>query len=92
MNGFSDSKKTKPVSSKDMYWLFSATKLFTCTAIMQLVEKGKLDIDKPVSKYLPAFTHMTVRDGDNINPAKNFITIRNLLTMTAGLNYDYNMT
>ena len=91
MNGFSDSKKTKPVSGNDTYWLFSATKLFTCTAIMQLAEKGKLDIDEPVSKYLPAFIQMTVRDGDNIIPAKNFIKIRNLLTMTAGLNYDCNM-
>ena len=42
--GFSDAEGTKPVSSKDLYWLFSATKVITCIAAMRLVESGELSL------------------------------------------------
>ena len=56
----------------------SVTKTFTALAIMQFVEQGKIDVDNPISKYLP----------DCPIPEKNKITIHQLLTHTSGL-YDY---
>ena len=53
--GFSDPNGTVPVSPNDTYWIYSATKLFTCTAAMRLIEEGKLKLDAPVSDYLPEF-------------------------------------
>lgn len=89
--GYSDNEKTKPVSGDDLYWLYSATKPITCTAAMQLIENGKMDLDDPVSKYLPAFSKLTVRKGDSVVPAEKVMTLRHLMTMTAGLNYDLYM-
>ena len=40
-------------AKKDMYYIFSASKVITCTAALRLVQDGKLDLDDPVYKYLP---------------------------------------
>ena len=92
MAGYSDAAGTKPVSENDLYWIFSATKPVTCTAAMRLVEQGKLRLDDPVSKYLPAFANPTVisTQGGDPTPAKNVMTIEHLFTMTGGLNYNSN--
>lgn len=87
--GFSDSAKTRPTSPSDIYWIFSATKVVTCTAAMQLVESGVISLDDPVSKYLPEFADLKVKDKDgNITDAKNVMTVEHLFTMTGGLSYD----
>jgi CubicO group peptidase (beta-lactamase class C family) len=86
--GYSDHGKTKPLTSANTYWLFSATKLFTCTAILQLLEKGKLRLDAPVAEYLPEYGTLKVKDGTEIKPAVNTLTIRHLLSMQSGLNYN----
>lgn len=89
--GFSDAKGTKPVSPSDLYWIFSATKIITCTAAMRLVEEGRIRLEGPVSKYLPEFESMVIRNKDkSIVPAKNTMTILHLFTMSAGLNYRIN--
>lgn len=88
-SGFSDTARSRPVSPQDTYWIYSATKLFTCTAAMQLIEQGKLDLNAPVSRYLPEFSnlHVSCPDG-SVQPAKNPLLIRHLMTMTGGLDYD----
>ncbi len=86
--GFKDAEKTIPLTPDCMYKLFSASKVITNTAVLQLIESGKLGFDDEVSLYLPAFAEMKVKDGDTIRPAKNKITIRLLQSMSAGLNYD----
>ncbi|EPR11857.1 serine hydrolase domain-containing protein [Ruminiclostridium papyrosolvens] len=86
--GFADARKTKPLTSANTYWLFSATKLITCTAVMQLVEKGKISLDAPVADYLPEYKHLNVKCGSEVAPAKNTLTIRHLLSMQSGLNYN----
>lgn len=89
--GFSDSAKTKPTSPSDIYWVFSATKVVTCTAAMQLVERGVISLDDPVSKYLPEYAFLKVKDKDgNVTDAKNTMTVEHLFTMTGGLSYDFN--
>ena len=100
MGGHSDYAKTRPVAESDLYFLYSATKVVTMTAVMQLAEQGLIGLEDPVSKYLPEFAQMEVADhfvlnqwppqiptlNDPHHPAKTPITLRMLMTMTAGLN------
>lgn len=73
----------------ETYWIYSATKIATATAAMQLIEKGKLSLLDPVSKYLPEFETLTVREKDDtIRAARSKMTIAHLMTMTGGLDYD----
>ena len=87
--GFSDAEGTKPVCADDLYYVFSISKITTCVCGMRLVEEGKLGLDDPVSKYLPAYRYLTVKDekGKAV-PAQNVMTVRHLFTMTGGLNYN----
>jgi len=86
--GFADAAKTKPLTEGNTYLLYSATKVITCTAVMQLVEKGSIHLDDPVYKYLPEYENLKVRKDTGIEPAKNIMTIRHLLSMQSGLNYN----
>lgn len=87
--GFRDEEAEIPVSRQDTYWIYSATKLFTCTAAMRLMEQGKLRLDDPVSRYLPEFGTLTHRTANGtILPVKEILTIRHLMSMTGGLDYD----
>lgn len=51
--GFADRSRRIPVTPETLFPLASVTKLFTATAVMQLVEQGRVDMDSPVSRYLP---------------------------------------
>jgi CubicO group peptidase (beta-lactamase class C family) len=76
----------------DTLWrVYSMTKPITGIAAMMLVGEGKMKLDQPIADFLPEFASMQVlTDPDNsLNavPAKNQITVRHLLTHTAGLGY-----
>lgn len=87
--GFRDEEEKRPISPDDTYWIYSATKLFTCTAALQLMEWGKLELDAPVSRYLPEFGNLTLREADGTcRPVRTELTVRHLMTMTGGLDYD----
>lgn len=74
-----------------LWWIFSATKVITCTAAMRLVEEGRLKLTDKVSDYLPAFGSLTVRQKDGtIVPATEPMRIVHLFTMTGGMDYDLN--
>ena len=90
MAGYRDTARTLPVRGDEAYCLYSATKVITTCAVMQLVEQGKINLDDPVSKYLPAYADLSVKQDENIVPAKNIMTIRHLLSMQSGLDYDTN--
>jgi len=77
--GYSDLEEKVPATPSTVYRIGSITKLFTSTAVLQLRDQGKLRLDDPVSLYLPWFS---VR---NPFPDAPEITIRQLLTHTAGL-------
>ena len=75
-----------------LYRLYSMTKPVTGMATMMLIDEGKLRLDQPLSDILPKFAKMQVQvtpDGSitDLRPAKSAITIRHLLTHTAGLGY-----
>jgi CubicO group peptidase (beta-lactamase class C family) len=61
-SGYSDTALTKPTSKDDIYWIFSNTKVMTCIAAMRLVEEGKIALDDKLSKYIPEFEKMFVKN------------------------------
>ena len=76
----------------DIFRIASQSKAITSVGIMILQERGQLLINDPVGKYLPEYMDTTVAEDDgnggyNIVPAKRAITIRDLLTHTAGISY-----
>ncbi len=85
--GTGDYLRSQPVSTDDYYILYSCSKVVTCAAVMHLVEEGKLGLDDPVAKYIPAFADVTLGDGSK---PKTVMTVRHLFTMTGGLDYDLN--
>lgn len=86
-NAFSKPDYDNKEAEKDTYFLFSATKVITCTAALRLVEEGKMGLDDAVSKYLPEFGELYVRNGNDKVPAKNTLTIRHLFSMQGGFTY-----
>ena len=80
-----------PVDIDTLWRVYSMTKPVTGIAAMILVDEGKMKLDQPIADFLPEFANMTVlTDPDNsLNavPAKTQITLRHLLTHTAGLGY-----
>ncbi|HKC25945.1 MAG TPA: serine hydrolase domain-containing protein, partial [Thermoanaerobaculia bacterium] len=77
--GFADVAKKAPATTKTGYRIASLSKTFTATAILQLRDAGKLQLDDPVAKHLAWFTPK------NAHPGEPVITIRHLLTHTSGL-------
>jgi CubicO group peptidase (beta-lactamase class C family) len=92
--GKRDLDKPDPVTVDSVFWIASMTKAITATAAMQLVEQGKLKLDEPIGKLLPALAAPQVLDGfdaegaPKLRAAKEPITLRQLLTHTAGFCYD----
>src|SRR5262245_8741609 len=78
--GHADPAKKAPATAATVYRVGSVSKLFTDVAVMRLVEKGELDLDAPVTKYLPDFKPRPHPD----RPAKP-ITLRQLMAHRSGL-------
>ena len=87
-SGYSDTARTKPVDGSERYNIYSCSKVITCTAFMQLVEKDLIRLDDAVYEYLPEFKNMKKTVDGKLEDVKNTMTIRHLLTMTAGLTYN----
>lgn len=92
--GYTDSKKEKEYAQGDIWRLASMTKAVTSVSIMQLYEQGKIGLDDPVHKYIPAYKNQVVLDEFNPTdstyttvPVLKDVTIRNLLTHTSGIVY-----
>lgn len=88
MNGTSDDGKKILLQGDERYFLYSATKPVTCTAVLQLIEEGRLGLDDKLADFIPEFGHMMVKTPEGLKTACKPITIRNLFTMTSGLNYN----
>lgn len=80
--GYADREREIPATAETLYRAGSITKLLTATAAMQLAEQGRLDIDRPLTDYLPNFT---IRSRF---PGAAPITPRQLMTHHAGLPRD----
>jgi methyl acetate hydrolase len=83
-----------PMTFDTVTYLASMTKPITATAAMQLVEQGKLELDAPISRWVPRAAELQVLDGwdDNgeprLRPPKREVTLRHLMTHTSGFAYD----
>jgi len=81
-----------PATPDSLWRVYSMTKPITAMAAMMLIEEGKIGLDDPVAKYIPAFTTMRVATSPETSlasvPAERPITIRMLLTHTSGLTYN----
>ncbi|MEC8867747.1 MAG: serine hydrolase domain-containing protein [Pseudomonadota bacterium] len=73
-----------------LFRIYSMTKPVTSVAIMMLIEDGKLRLDDPVAKYLPELASLTVLIQGQRTPPAHPITVRHLLTHTAGFSYGWN--
>ena len=88
-SGVSDYEGKKAINENNIYGVYSCTKVITCTAVLMLMEKGILKLDDHISKFLPSFEKVfLIKNGEKVAP-KNHITVRHLLTMSAGFDYDF---
>ncbi|PYN96620.1 MAG: 1,4-butanediol diacrylate esterase [Candidatus Rokuibacteriota bacterium] len=86
--------KNTPMTPDTVVWIASMTKAITATAAMQLVEKGKLSLERPASETVAELGQARVLDGwdaagkPRLRTPKRPITLRHLLTHTAGYSYE----
>jgi CubicO group peptidase (beta-lactamase class C family) len=92
--GMADVAQGRPMEKDAIFRIASQTKAITATAVMMLWEEGKFKLEDPISKYIPAFEEAQLLDTFNetdstytTTPAKNQITIRDLITHTSGIGY-----
>jgi len=90
-SGYRDIESKDPMESTDIFRIASQSKAIISTAILILQEEGKLVITAPAGTYLPEFNQTQVavktEGGYDVVPAKRRITVRDLLTHTAGIGY-----
>jgi CubicO group peptidase (beta-lactamase class C family) len=93
VNGRKDIRKPDPVQADSIFRIYSMTKPVTGVAMMMLYEEGKWRLNDPVSRYIPEFSTLQVYAGDNpdgtpkLEAARRPMTMRELMTHTAGLGY-----
>ena len=89
--GMRDVENNKPIEADTIFRIHSMSKPITSVAVMMLYEEGHFQLDTPVSDFIPEFKDMEVYNEDQteILNAKKEITIKHLLTHTAGLIYGW---
>lgn len=88
MNGYNDLENKVKTNGSERYNIYSCSKVITCTAALQLWEKGIFSLEDKLSDYMPEFKDMMVRTDEGIKKAENPILIKHLFEMTAGFSYD----
>jgi CubicO group peptidase (beta-lactamase class C family) len=88
--GHADIAAKKPMTTDGLFWIASQSKSITATALMMLVDEGKVRLDDPVVKYLPEFKGQWLRAyGDNqvqlLKKPKQRMTVRHILIHISGL-------
>ncbi|MEY2627852.1 MAG: hypothetical protein RJB08_1611, partial [Actinomycetota bacterium] len=95
--GHADVDAGKPIATDTIFRIYSMTKPLTSVAAMMLWEEGRIDLNDPVSKYIPSFENMNVfKRGSSTAPVLEGLTepmrVWHLLTHTSGLTYGFLMT
>jgi CubicO group peptidase (beta-lactamase class C family) len=88
--GYMDIARKRPMRTDALFWIASQSKPMTATALMMLVDEGKVNVDDPVEKYLPEFKGQWLKaeqDADHMLLKRPLhpITVKNVLTHTSGL-------
>jgi CubicO group peptidase (beta-lactamase class C family) len=86
--GYQDLETRAAMTGRSLFRIYSMTKPVTAVAVMMLLEENRFALDDPVSKYLPDFEHVVVRQSDNTTrrPVRA-PTVRDLLLHTSGMNH-----
>ncbi len=93
--GMADAVAGVPMREDTLFQIASMTKALTSTAVLQLVERGKLDLDAPIGAILPELAEPQVLEGFDdagaaiLRPAKTPVTLRHLLLHTSGCGYTF---
>src|SRR5437762_2667056 len=92
--GWSDKEAGRRMTPDTIFRIASQTKAITSVAVLSLMEEGKVGLNDPAARFIHGFEKTTVaeRNGSDVSfvPAKRQITIRDLLTHTAGISYGTN--
>jgi CubicO group peptidase (beta-lactamase class C family) len=88
--GYADVEAKKPITEDNVFWIASMTKMFAGASIMMLMDAGKVNLDDPVTKFIPELKKwMVVEEKDQshilLKPLVRPVTIRHLLSHTSGL-------
>ena len=86
--GYADIAANKPMKTDDLFWIASMSKPIAATALMMLVDEGKVGLDEPVQTYLPQFApKIMTSDGTHVRlgPPQRPVTVRSLLSHTGGV-------
>jgi CubicO group peptidase (beta-lactamase class C family) len=88
--GYADVETKQPISENNVFWIASMSKMFVGASIMMLVDEGKVSLDDPVTNYIPELGKWMVLTESNedhmlLKPLVRPVTLRNLLSHTAGL-------
>ena len=91
--GYADVAAKRPISMDNSYMQCSQTKGFCGVTIAKLIEEGRLELDDPVSKYLPEFAELWVLDGEKdgirtLHKAQNVLTVRMVMNHTGGFPFE----
>ena len=87
-NGYSDKENQIAMSGKERINIYSCSKVITCTAALQLWEKGVFSLADKLSDYLPEFTNMMIKTEEGLKKTDKPILIKHLFEMTAGFSYN----
>lgn len=89
--GMADREANRRMAATTLFRIASQSKAITSVAVMMLIEEGKLRLREPVSRFIPSFAHASVATRSDTGlvrtPVQRPITIRDLLTHTAGISY-----
>ena len=82
----------EPASADTMFWIASMTKAVVSVAVLQLIERGELELEQPVADIMPAFGELPILEGfdadvPRLRAATRPVTLRHLLTHTSGCGY-----
>ncbi len=85
--GQADLERKKAMEEDSIVRIYSMTKAITSTAVMMEWEKGRFQLEDPVSKYIPSFKDLRVVDGAHTRPVKTGMKVVDLLRHSSGLGY-----
>lgn len=84
--GYASLAGKRPMREDAVFWIASMSKSLTGTALMMLVDEGKVNLDDPVEKFLPEFKDQKIKDADGIlHMPKHPITVREVMCHTSGM-------
>lgn len=85
--GMADRESGKAMNKDSILRFYSMTKAITTAAALMLHDEGKLDVNDPVSKYLPELSEAQVATDEGLQRAKNEMSVADLMRHTSGLTY-----